>query len=138
MQLVERKCFESPDRAEEPYEKAHGDWIALMGQDVGRMTLQPGWNWTEHSAPVDGTERCERFHVKLFISGRFAVAYQDGTEVEFGPGDIAVIQPGHDAWAVGDEPVVYFSLGPLFKRAAGAIAGPGGAGGSRDRGAKVG
>lgn len=119
MQLVERKRFDVPDRAEEPYGKAHGDWIAVMGQDVGRMTLQPGWNWTEYAAPVDGTARCERFHVKLFISGRFAVAYQDGTEVGFGPGDIAVIQPGHDAWVVGDEPFVYFSLGPLFKRAAG-------------------
>ena len=101
MELVERKSFDAPDEAGESYEKVHGDWIELMGQDVGRMTVQPGWNWTQHSAPVDGTERCERFHVKLFISGRFAVAYEDGTEVEFGPGDIAVIQPDttRGSWA---------------------------------------
>jgi hypothetical protein len=28
------------------------------------------------------------------------------TEEEFGPGDAAVIPPGHNAWVVGNEPVV--------------------------------
>jgi hypothetical protein len=27
-------------------------------------------------------------------------------EVEGGPGDTAVIPPGHDAWVVGDEPCI--------------------------------
>lgn len=119
MPLVERKSFDAPDEAGDPYEKSHGDWVELLGQDVGRMTAQPGWNWTEHSAPVDGTPRCERFHVKLFVSGRFGVAYENGESYEFGAGDIAVIQPGHDAWVVGDDVCVYYSLGPLFKKAAG-------------------
>lgn len=30
----------------------------------------------------------------------------DGAEEEFGPGDAAVIPPGHNAWVVGNEPVV--------------------------------
>ena len=30
----------------------------------------------------------------------------DGTEEEFGPGDAAVIPPGHNAWVVGNESVV--------------------------------
>jgi hypothetical protein len=30
----------------------------------------------------------------------------DGTEEEFGPGDAAVIPPGHNSWVVGKEPVV--------------------------------
>ena len=30
----------------------------------------------------------------------------DGAEEEFGPGDVAVIPPGHNAWVVGNEPVV--------------------------------
>jgi hypothetical protein len=30
----------------------------------------------------------------------------DGTELEFGAGDLVAIPPGHDAWVVGDEPVV--------------------------------
>ncbi|MGB0026127.1 MAG: hypothetical protein WBP64_04755 [Nitrososphaeraceae archaeon] len=34
------------------------------------------------------------------------VRMDDGTEVEAGPGDTAVIPPGHNAWVVGDEPCV--------------------------------
>lgn len=30
----------------------------------------------------------------------------DGTKEEFGPGDAAVIPPGHNAWVVGNGPVV--------------------------------
>lgn len=30
----------------------------------------------------------------------------DGTEVEGGPGDTAIILPGHNAWVVGDEPCI--------------------------------
>jgi hypothetical protein len=34
------------------------------------------------------------------------VRMADGPEVEFGPGDVGVIPPGHDAWIVGDEAFV--------------------------------
>jgi hypothetical protein len=30
--------------------------------------------------------------------------------MEFRPGDIAVIDPGHDGWVVGDEPNALFEL----------------------------
>jgi class 3 adenylate cyclase len=35
----------------------------------------------------------------------------DGEEVEFGPLDVGDIPPGHDAWVVGDEPVVILDFG---------------------------
>ena len=34
----------------------------------------------------------------------------DGAEAELGPGDLAIIQPGHNAWVVGDEPNVRLEL----------------------------
>lgn len=30
----------------------------------------------------------------------------DGTEVEGGPGGVAIVPPGHNSWVVGDEPAV--------------------------------
>ena len=30
----------------------------------------------------------------------------DGTEFEIGPGDVSYLPSGHDAWVVGNEPVV--------------------------------
>ena len=34
----------------------------------------------------------------------------DGTEEEFGPGEVSLIPPGHDAWIVGDEPFVAIDI----------------------------
>ncbi len=30
----------------------------------------------------------------------------DGSEAEFGPGDVGSIPPGHDVWIVGNEPFI--------------------------------
>lgn len=73
---------------------------------VGRATFQPGWRWSEHVKPIAQTESCEASHLGYFVSGRMNVVMDDGQEKEFGPGDFAVIPPGHDAWIVGDEPCV--------------------------------
>ena len=43
-------------------------------------------------------------------SGRIGVQHEDGTEVEIGPGEAYVIEPGHDAWVVGDEGFVGFEF----------------------------
>ena len=34
----------------------------------------------------------------------------NGDEQEFGPGDAGVIPSGHDAWVVGNEPVVVIDI----------------------------
>jgi quercetin dioxygenase-like cupin family protein len=73
---------------------------------VGRATFQPGWRWSEHVKPIAKTESCEAAHMGYYVSGRMRVVMDDGQEAEFGPGDFAVIPPGHDAWVVGEEPCV--------------------------------
>ena len=39
------------------------------------------------------------------MSGRLHVKTDDGGETEIGPGEAYEVQPGHDAWVVGDEAV---------------------------------
>jgi hypothetical protein len=34
----------------------------------------------------------------------------DGTEQDFGPGDVSYVPPGHDAWVVGNDPVVVVDI----------------------------
>ena len=34
----------------------------------------------------------------------------NGDEQEFGPGDVGVVPSGHDAWVVGNEPVVVIDI----------------------------
>ena len=49
-------------------------------------------------------------HVGTVISGQMAAKHNDGTEQVFGPGDVYVIEPGHNGWVVGDEEVVAFEF----------------------------
>ena len=37
-------------------------------------------------------------HTGHFISGRMKVVMHDGEEMDYGPGDFAIMAPGHDAW----------------------------------------
>jgi uncharacterized cupin superfamily protein len=56
--------------------------------------------------PTAKTESCQAALTGSFVTGRMKVAMDDGEEVEYGPGDFAVMEPGYDAWIIGDEPCV--------------------------------
>ena len=101
----ELKRMSAPD---ETRKFAHGQMevVKIAGGTVGRFTAQPGWKWSTDVKPIAGTELCEAPHFLYQISGRMGVKMADGTEMESGPGDVAFIPPGHDAWVVGDEAVV--------------------------------
>ena len=59
---------------------------------------------------VVGGDSCQARHVGMITSGRMHIVHDDGTEADAGPGDVYVIEPGHDAWVVGDEPVTGFEF----------------------------
>lgn len=80
--------------------------VNLESGPVGRATFGPGWRWSQDVKPIAGTESCQAAHLGYFVSGRMKVAMDDGQEMDFGPGDFAVIPAGHDAWTVGEEPCV--------------------------------
>lgn len=82
---------------------AHAEVIKIGGCDVMRITLQPGWRWSEHVKPIVGTELCEAPHFHNSVSGRIGVRMADGTEFEVGPGEVSWLEAGHDAWVVGNE-----------------------------------
>jgi len=90
--------------------------IDLGTATIMRATFQPGWKWSVCVKPTVGTKSCEVPHINYIISGRMKVVMDDGTEREMGPGDAAVIPPGHDAWVVGNEPCVAldFSGGQIY------------------------
>ncbi len=83
-----------------------GGVVHLGDVTVGRVVLKPGWRWSKDVRPVVGGESCQARHLGLVLSGRFAVAMDDGRTLEFGPDDVFDIPPGHDGWTVGDEPCV--------------------------------
>jgi mannose-6-phosphate isomerase-like protein (cupin superfamily) len=48
--------------------------------------------------------------VGVVSSGSIHVVHEDGTEMDLTPGDTYVIEPGHDAWVVGEERFVGFEF----------------------------
>jgi hypothetical protein len=106
---VEARDFDSPDETRTP-DKTTVEVVRMSGASVGRMRLEPGWRWSECIKPVVGGERCQVRHLDLLQSRRMRVLHDDGTEQEIGAGQAYVIEPGHDAWVVGDEPVVGFEF----------------------------
>jgi hypothetical protein len=61
---------------------------------------------------VVGTDSCQNRHIGVAQSGRLKISHEDGTEQEIAAGDAYVIEPGHDAWVVGDEAFVGFEFEP--------------------------
>lgn len=106
---ITRKSFDTPDESRRP-DKTTVEVVDLGSVKAGRLTLQPGWRWSECMKPVAGTESCQARHVGAVVSGQLHVTHTDGTEVDLGPGDAYLIEPGHDAWVIGDEPFQGFEF----------------------------
>jgi hypothetical protein len=106
---VQARDFESPDETRTP-DKTKVDIVRMGETTVGRFVLEPGWRWSQCVKAVAGTDSCQAHHVGVVRSGRLAVQHEDGSELELGPGVAYIIEPGHDAWVVGDERFVAFEF----------------------------
>ncbi len=102
-----RKSFDAPEEVR-PFENDSGrlEVVNLEAGSVGRALFKPGWKWSKDVRPIAKTESCQAAHACSFVAGRMAVVSDEGEQIEYGPGDVALTAPGHDAWIVGDEPCV--------------------------------
>jgi hypothetical protein len=102
---AEQKSFEAPDETR-GFEFGQLDVLTIGGSEIGRLTLQPGWRWSDHVKPIAGTELCEAPHFQYHVQGTLHVLMADGSGFDAHPGDVTALPHGHDAWVVGEEPVV--------------------------------
>ena len=73
---------------------------------VKRMIYPVGFRWSKDMKPVVGTDLCMHAHVGFLARGEIHIEYADGCVVEHKAPQIVAIDPGHDGWVVGKEPVV--------------------------------
>ena len=106
---MQKKTLNTPDEVR-TFDKGKVELATVGTVTFGRASFEPGWKWSESVKPIVKTEYCQAPHVQYQISGRLRVKMADGSEQEFGPGDVGVIPPGHDAWVVGNEPVVAIDI----------------------------
>ena len=109
MASIVKKSFDKPDEIRTP-DKAKVSVCDLDGVAAAKLEIQPGWSWDSCVKPMVGGESCQARHVGTVISGQMAAKHNDGTEQVFGPGDVYVIEPGHNGWWVGDQPCIAFEF----------------------------
>lgn len=105
VQQTEQKGFAQPDEVRE-FTNGRAEIVNIGGNEIGRFVFEPGWRWSNDVKPIAGTDSCQVQHFQYTVSGRLGIRMDDGTELELGPGDVALIEPGHDGWVIGDEPAV--------------------------------
>ena len=101
----EHRSFAAPDETRE-FPRGRAEILKIGGGEVGRLVFQPGWRWSTDVKPIAGTGSCDAPHFQYHVSGQLAIRMDDGTEFIAGPGDVTSLPSGHDAWVVGEEPVV--------------------------------
>ena len=69
---------------------------------IKRVIYPPGFRWSTHMKPVVKTEYCMHAHAGFLAQGQVHVQYQDGDTVELVAPQFVSIEPGHDAWVVGN------------------------------------
>ncbi|XVS66118.1 cupin domain-containing protein [Actinosynnema sp. CA-299493] len=105
MSVLASKSLAEPEEVRD-FPHGHVDLVTVGGTTVGRAKFEPGWRWSQDVKPIAGTDSCQAAHTGYILSGRMHVVMDDGSEGEAGAGEAIMVEPGHDAWIVGDEPCV--------------------------------
>ena len=102
---AQKKSLDHPDETRD-FGEGKMQIATVTDFKVARVLLQPGWKWSEHVKPLAQTDSCQVRHTGYVVSGQMKVVMDDRSEEDLSPGDAYVIEPGHDAWIVGEEPFV--------------------------------
>ena len=113
---LQKKSINVPDETR-TFLKGKLDITTIGDTTLGNIFLEPGWSWEKCIKPLVKTDSCQASHTLYVISSRIRFKMNDGNEVEYGPGDLAYIPPGHNAWVVGNDPFkgVEFGTMDLFR-----------------------
>jgi quercetin dioxygenase-like cupin family protein len=90
---AEQKSFTTPDETRS-FDYGALDLLQIGGAEIGRLTLQPGWRWSDHVKPLAGTELCQAPHFQYHVAGTLHVVMADGAEFDARPGDVTALPEG--------------------------------------------
>ena len=104
-QKTEHKSYSKPDEVRE-FSHGKAEILRIGDAEVGRYTFEPGWRWSNDIKPLAKTASCQAPHFQYHVAGILGIRTEDGREFEAGSGALTSLPAGHDAWVVGDEPVI--------------------------------
>lgn len=117
-QKAETKDFSNPVEVRE-FPKGKLELIKIGGVLIGKATFEPGWRWSESVQPIAKTKSCEAPHFQYHVSGVLRIIMDDGTEFDCKAGDVSYLPSGHDAWVIGNEPVIVIDFNGMTEYAKG-------------------
>ena len=97
--------FDQPDETR-AFPNGRTDIVHEGASTIARLTLEPGWRWSNDVKPIAGGDSCQHRHVGYAASGSIRIIMEGGAEFVIEPGQTYVIEPGHDAELIGDETFV--------------------------------
>lgn len=77
---------------------------------VKRLIYPAGFRWSTDMKPAIGGDYCQHAHVGFLAHGEIHIEYPDGCVIEHRAPHVICIEPGHDGWVVGSEPVVMIEI----------------------------
>ena len=105
MKKMEVKSLNAPEEVRK-FDRGKLELVNVGGATIGRAVFEPGWRWSTSVKPIVNTKSCEAPHFQYHVSGTLKVVMDDGMERELKAGDVSLLPSGHDAWVIGNEPVV--------------------------------
>lgn len=100
---MQKKSLDSSPDETRSFEKGNVAVAKVGNISIGIGYFEPGWSWEKCVKPIVKTDSCQVSHTLYVLSGRVRFRLDDGSEEEYGLGDIGYVPPGHNAWVVGDE-----------------------------------
>ena len=110
MSSIEIKNFANDADEVATPNNARVETVNIGGHRVMKLTVQPGWKWSEDIKPMVGTDSCQAKHLGVIVEGTITCRHDDGAEKTYSAGDAYAIDRGHDAWVVGDTKAVAYEF----------------------------
>lgn len=110
---MQKATFAAPGCQQEQYGRISKRVANLDGVIGTLVTFHAGSSVTEDAAKaglMGDLTSCPMPHIGYIISGSLGVRQDDGSEEQFDAGDMMMLPPGHDAWAVGDQDCVFIEF----------------------------
>lgn len=110
---MQKATFAAADCQQEHYGRIAKRVANLDGVVGTLVTFHAGSSVIEDagkSGLMGGMMSCPMPHIGYIISGSLGVRQDDGSEEQFDAGDMMMLPPGHDAWAVGNEDCVFIEF----------------------------
>ncbi len=95
-----------PGATHQEFGGAEIDTVVAGAARVKRLVYPAGTRWSQHMKALGTSEQCNHAHVGFLARGQIEGEYADGCRFAFRAPQAVVIEPGHDAWVVGDDDAV--------------------------------